>query len=74
VRALLLAACGLLGACQTLPAPKTVCLPLKPYTTEEQARLGAQLAVLPSGSDLVGAILDYQRMRDADRACLAAKP
>lgn len=74
MRALALAACALLGACASIPTPKAVCLPLKPYTAQEQARLAAAIATLEPGSDIIGAILDYQRMRDADRACPAAKP
>lgn len=71
MRAAALAACALLGACATVPTPKAVCLPLKAYTAQEQAALAAAVAALPPGSDLIAAVLDYERMRDADRACLA---
>lgn len=74
MRFALLASCALLAACGTVPAAKTICLPLKPYTPTEQAALAAQVAALPVGSDLIAAMIDYSHMRDADRACLGAKP
>lgn len=74
MRAALLASCALLAACAGTPAPKAICVPLKPYTAAEQAALAAQVAMLPVGSDLIAAMIDYSHMRDADRACLAAKP
>ena len=65
--ALSLAACG-------TTAPKTICLPLTPYTAEEQLALAAALGALDDGAILARAMADYAKMRDADRACLAAKP
>ena len=64
--------CASLAACATTPAVKVVCLPLKSYSPQEQAALGAELAGLPAGSMLARAMIDYEALRDADRACLAA--
>lgn len=74
MKALVLALSVGVAACGTVPAAKLTCLPLKAYTPQEQGRLAVAVAALPPGSDLIQAMLDYQRMRDADRACAAAKP
>jgi hypothetical protein len=63
---------ALLAACQTPSPPRVTCLPLKAYTPAQEAALAVQLAALPPGSELVQALIDYQVLRDADRACLAA--
>lgn len=55
------------------PAPVSapVCLPLKAYTPDQQKALAAQLKTIPADSPLAQAIVDYERMRDSDRAvCL----
>ena len=52
------------------PILSVECLPLKAYSQAEQAALRTQLAGLPEGSPVQLAMLDYLRMRDADRACL----
>lgn len=70
----LLAACGIVFCvsamgCKTVPAVTTACLPLKAYTPAEQQQLAAEVAALPPGSALVGAMSDYAAMRAADRAC-----
>lgn len=73
---LALIACLALGACASpaLPPPQVTlsveCLPLKAYTQAEQDGLRAQLASLPQGSPVQLAMLDYLKMRDADRACM----
>lgn len=66
--------CGLLAMCATMPATKTVCLPLKPYTAAEQDQASAELQALPPGSFITQMVGDYGAMRAADRACQAAKP
>ena len=83
-RALLALACWPIltaGMCAT-PAPpppaaapilSVECLPLKAYSQAEQAALRTQLAGLPPDSPVQLAMLDYLRMRDADRACMGAR-
>lgn len=67
--------CLMLAACAgSLVTATPVCLPLKPYTAAEQAAQGASLAKLPADDPLVGLVLDYGAMRDADRACQQALP
>jgi len=68
---------GLLAACATAPKPadiQTVCLPIKSYTPAEQQNIKAALATLPQDSILRAIILDYENLRDADRACQSARP
>jgi hypothetical protein len=69
-----LAACAN-SAAQLPPAPvqAPACLPLKLYSDSEQKALAAQLKTIPADSPLALATRDYLAMRDADRACLAAK-
>jgi hypothetical protein len=68
-------ACLLLAGCaHAAPVVTTTCLPLTVYGPEAQTALAAEVAALPPGSALIGAMLDLQRMRDADRACLASAP
>lgn len=63
----------ILAGCAT-PGTKTVCLPLTPYTPAQQTQAAAELGALPAGSVVGRMIADYGKMRDADRACVAAKP
>lgn len=64
----------LLCSCTT-PVGITVCLPLTSYTSAQQAALAARLGSLTSDDPLFLAVADYERMRDADRACInPAKP
>ena len=71
---LALALCG----CATPTVDVQVqCLPLKEYTPAQQQQLTAALAMMsmkpgPSTAILSEIIIDYERMRDADRACMAA--
>lgn len=74
MRAIALAAALALSACQTTTAVVTACPPLRTYSATEQAALAVEVAGLPAGSALLGMVMDYGRMRDADRACMAAKP
>ena len=69
---LAVAAVGL-ASCQTLTAVQLTCLPLKTYTPAEQKALADAMAALDPTSPLIGLAGDYSAMRDADRACVAAK-
>lgn len=67
-----------LSGCATKPAPlpsvsAPVCLPLKAYDPATQKAMADQLKSLPPESPVALAMLDYLRMRDADRACLNSK-
>lgn len=66
------AACLSVGFCQTTTAMQPVCLPLTPYSAGDQAQAAAELGALPPASVLGRFVVDYGRMREADRACLAA--
>ena len=68
----LMALCVALAACAGTPAPKVTCIPLTPYTKDQQAQIADALET--ASPLLVGVALDWERMRDADRACLAAQP
>lgn len=48
------------------------CLPLASYTPAQEAELAVEIKALPQNSLLLRAMLDYEALRDADRACLAA--
>lgn len=61
------------GMCTTM-AVQATCLPLAPITPADQKALAAELAKLDDGDPMVRAINDWIRMRDADRACLKARP
>lgn len=52
------------------PVAKVTCLPLKVWTPDEEAAMGAALAGLPTDSPLVQGFEDYGAMRASDRACL----
>lgn len=62
------------GMCATPGPVTTACLPLAPISKADQAAIAAQLATMPDDDAMVRAINDWIRMRDADRACKAAKP
>jgi len=67
----------LLTSCaETTPIPdvKIVCLPLTNYTLAQQAALSKELKQLAPDSTVNEFIIDYERMRDADRACLSSTP
>lgn len=68
------ALCLVLAACAAVRPTVPVCLPVKAWTAAEQAALAAQLASVAAGSPIDLAIQDYERMRDAARACAGAKP
>ena len=70
--AAMLLALGLaLAGCST-PAPVVAgCPPVKAWTLAEQQELKQALAALAPDSILRPAIYDYERMRDAARACRA---
>ena len=58
----------LLAGCAT-PAVKSVCLPMKEYSKEDQALIAETVAALPIGSMVGQIITDYGAMRDDNRAC-----
>lgn len=66
-----------LTACATQPKPQPVaavsCLPLKAYTPAEQKALADRLRKESPDSPLAQAMVDYGKLRDADRACLASR-
>jgi hypothetical protein len=75
MKTLIVAAAGLaLAACAHIPTAKQVCLPMRAYTAAQQMALADALASLPATSPISGVVGDYIAMRDADRACLAARP
>lgn len=72
MRAALLAAVLMLGACHTTTAVRTQCLPMRTVTDAEKAQLRAEIAGLPtSDTMIVVAVSDWIAMRDANRACLS---
>lgn len=73
-RAALMAAAVALAGCQHLAATQVQCLPLKAYSPADQLAIGAALSAVPDDAPLAQAMIDYEHMRDADRACLAAAP
>jgi hypothetical protein len=61
-----------LTACATAPSrPSIVCLPVAVYGSAFQSRLADEIQRLPPGAALERAMLDYARLRDQVRACLA---
>ena len=63
-----------LTACATAPSrPSVVCPPVAAYDSAFQARLADEIQRLPPGAALERAILDYSRLRDLARACVASK-
>ncbi len=69
-----LSAALLVASCAGPPPPSSVlaCPPLHSYSPAEQLALAQALRGLPASSPLVSAMLDYQALRDADRACQTA--
>lgn len=64
-----------LSSCAAIPMAPDVqasCLPLKAYTAAEQAQLSTELKKLSQDSAILGVMLDYEKMRDADRACISS--
>lgn len=53
-------------------AIKAQCLPLVAYTPAEDTAAAAAIHALSGDNPLIEYMLDYGRMRDADRACIAA--
>jgi hypothetical protein len=75
MRALLITASVLLLAgCAAMPAaaPVAQCPPVKVYSQAEQDALATAVAALPPENPLIGAMLDYGRLRAAARACMVA--
>ncbi|MFM8746221.1 MAG: hypothetical protein ACKOED_06090 [Aestuariivirga sp.] len=61
-----------LTACATAPSsPSVVCPPVAAYDRAFQAWLADEILRLPPGAALDRAMLDYARLRDQARACLA---
>lgn len=68
MRAIVFAAAALmLASCATAPpdAPPPACPPVKAYSQSEQNALAVAIAALPPDNPLIGATLDYGRLRDA---------
>lgn len=62
-----------MASCAATPVPVDVqvsCLPLRAYSPSEQAQLSKELQSQAPDSMVSTAIIDYERMRDADRACM----
>lgn len=57
----------LLIGCSTINAAH--CPPVKEWTPEQNAQLGAELEAMPEGSITIDVIADYIRMRDQARLC-----
>jgi hypothetical protein len=74
MRAIAILALLVLSGCAAINPPvvavKTMCLPLKAYTPEEQKAAAQAISALPPDSPIVGMVEDYKAMRDSDRACL----
>ena len=62
---------GLCGCASTEPAATSaaICPPVKAYSKAEEAALAKAVAALDSRNALIGAMLDYGRLRAAARAC-----
>lgn len=66
-----------LSGCTSTPTVdiQAHCLPLVPYSPAQQSQLAAELhEVTPGHPMLAQAMLDYEALRDADRACEATPP
>ncbi len=66
----------LLSSCATVgPADVRVqCLPMVEYNQQKQIAINQQLNALPDMfSAIKDIIIDYEKMRDADRACQSQK-
>jgi hypothetical protein len=73
MRAILFATSALLLAgCTTAQPSAPECPPVKIYSQTEQNALAVAVAGLPPDNPLIGAMLDYGRLRAAASAC--AKP
>lgn len=69
--ALLALAAAALAGCQTTTAVKVQCLPMAAYTPAQQTQASAELGMLQGGSELAQMIVDYGKLRAANRACAA---
>jgi hypothetical protein len=59
-----------LSACATASSDaRALCPPVVPYSTTDQARVAAEIAVLPDGAVVVRMLSDYAVLRDQARAC-----
>lgn len=77
----------MLAACASTPAPapasppqtalpppvKQVCIPVTPWTMQQQADLANALAPIPETSPIVRLLLDWEKMRDEAKACIKAR-
>ncbi|HUJ48059.1 MAG TPA: hypothetical protein VLV55_13075 [Rhizomicrobium sp.] len=61
----------LLSACASEPAaqPVSVCPPVAAYTKADEVALADAVSALPPDNPLIGAMLDYGRLRAAALAC-----
>lgn len=58
-----------LTACTTVRPTAPVCVPVKAWSPTEMTALAAQLQAIATGSPIDLAMQDYERTRDAERAC-----
>ena len=49
------------------------CLSLRPYSDVEMNNLEAEIEALPADSELITAMIDYERLRAETRACQGAQ-
>lgn len=54
-------------------APPGACPPVVAYSQAEQARVAAEVALLPEGALIPGWLADYAVLRDQARACQAPR-
>lgn len=59
-----------LAACSSVPA--VVCPKVKPWSSKEQAQMVVDQVLLPEGSPIISALVDYYNMRNEARACQEA--
>lgn len=57
----------LLAGCNTTPI--LLCQSVKPWSDQEQKKMADDVNFLPPDSPLIGAMLDYARMRNEAREC-----
>jgi hypothetical protein len=67
-----------MAGCASTPKPLPVaqspsCLPLVSYTPDFQKQAAEQLQSIPPASPVAQMVVDYGKMRAADRACLGSR-
>lgn len=64
--------CLAVSGCTT--SAVTQCLPLRTWSYADQQQLLKDYQALPAGAQMKVAFQDYMALRNADRACIEAKP